>query len=111
MFNATRARVSADRIAFLCVTVIFLWAVGGAAGIAQTPSPSEEPSPSPTEEITDVCQIGQLCGNIVEPVKRGEDGSVNDPPGKYVRSLITIAFIALIAGTYMFIALRSGRGF
>lgn len=65
------------------------------------------PSPSPAEEITDVCQIGRLCGNIVEPVKRPEDGSVYDPPGNYLQSLITIALIALIAGTYLYIALRS----
>jgi len=95
------------------IVVILLWTLGTLPGasLAQETSPSEEPSPSPTEEISNECQIGQLCTDVGSKVKPGGgSGPINDPPGSYVKSLLTIAFIGLVVGAYMFIAL-TGRQF
>lgn len=57
-------------------------------------------SPTPSGD----CAIGVVCTNPLE-TGPGEQQPVNDPPGNYVRSLITIGFILLLVGTYLFVAL------
>ena len=89
--------------------LIMLGAMTARSPAQETPS-SEEPSPSPAKEGTETCQIGAICADIGEQVKPGTNtGPINDPPGDRVTSLLTIAFIALLAGTYMFIALTGRR--
>lgn len=90
----------------VAMMLIMLGALTAKSPAQETP----EPSPSPTEEGTETCQIGAICADVGEQVKPGTNtGPVNDPPGDRVTSLLTIAFIALLAGTYMFIALTGRR--
>ncbi len=94
----------------MAATLLMMLGVMTATSRAQEQSPSEEPSPSPSEEGTQTCQIGALCSDVGEQIRPGTDtGPVKDPPGDRVTSLLTIAFIALVAGTYMFIALTGRR--
>lgn len=93
----------------VAMLLVMLGAMTAKSPAQETP-PSEEPSPSPTKEGTETCQIGAICAEIGEQVKPGTNtGPVNDPPGDRVTSLVTIAFIGLLAGTYMFIALTGRR--
>ncbi len=77
------------------------------------PRPSLAPSgrayaqESPTSEPS--CAPGELCvpDEIPEPGEAGEGSRrpVNDPPGRYLRSLSTMGLIAVIVGAYFFLAL------
>ncbi len=93
----------------VAMLLIMLGAMTAESSAQETP-PSEEPSPSPTEDGTGNCQIGAICSDVGEQVKPGTNtGPINDPPGDRVTSLLTIAFIGLVTGTYMFIALTGRR--
>lgn len=58
----------------------------------------------------DECRAGELCGSGTREDRFQNDTRVDapDPPGNYVRSLITLGLIAAVIGTYLFIAL-TGR--
>lgn len=68
---------------------------------------AQESTPTPSPETTLICRIGQQCK--VEEVDSRQRGPVNDPPGNYVRSLITMGLIAFVVGTYLFFALSNRR--
>jgi hypothetical protein len=59
------------------------------------------------------CAPGELCvpDEVPEPgeAEEGSGGPVNDPPGRYLRSISTMALVALIVGTYFFVALTGKR--
>ena len=69
---------------------------------------AQEPPSQPDEG--DECRAGELCGSGTREDRFQNDTRVDapDPPGNYVRSLITLGLIAAVIGTYLFIAL-SGR--
>ena len=72
----------------------------GAAGFTQdlqSPGPGEAP-----------CRAGELCEREDAEEPSISQQPVNDPPGRYVRSLVTIGFIGALVGTYLFVAL-TGR--
>jgi hypothetical protein len=73
-------------------------AASRAGPVAQAPSPPETGPP---------CAEGQLCGNGGSDFKftTTPAGRVNDPPGAVTRSLTAIGLIALVLGTYLYIAL------
>lgn len=66
------------------------------AGLAQQPSPDLGEAP---------CQAGELCEREDAEEPSVSRQPVNDPPGRYLRSLVTIGFIAALVGTYLFVAL------
>ncbi|MEO7804336.1 MAG: hypothetical protein ABIS18_08165 [Actinomycetota bacterium] len=83
-------------VGLMAVTLSFL---GSGTAMAQ-----EEASPSPKS-----CGIGALCPEVGEQVKGGgSETKVDDPPGSYVASLVTLTLITLVVGGYVLFAL-TGR--
>jgi hypothetical protein len=75
--------------------------------VVALPAAAQEESPeSSTEEE---CLPGELCGPTEGEDPFGESGQpVVDPPGRHVRSLITIGLIISFLGAYLISAL-TGR--
>jgi hypothetical protein len=90
------------RLRAIVLLVALLWPAPGPA-FAQQPA---DPTPAAEEPG---CAPGELCGSG-DRDDRFETGNSQapDPPGNYVRSLISLGLIAAVIGTYLFIAL-SGR--
>jgi hypothetical protein len=87
-------------LAILVLTVSIALPVPAALGQQEGVSPETGGEP---------CKAGELCGNTdVEEPFGGSSRNANDPPGHYVRSLLTLGFIAVFIGSYLFIAL-TGR--
>ena len=64
----------------------------------------EEGEPPASGEET--CKAGELCGDTdVEEPFGGPAQEAEDPPGRYVRSLLTLGLIGAFIGSYLFIAL------
>jgi hypothetical protein len=88
-------------LAILALTVFF--GLLGPAALAQ----QEGLSPAPAGG--EPCRAGELCGNTdVDDPFGGSSRRVEDPPGRYVRSLSTMGLIAIFIGSYLFVAL-TGR--
>jgi DNA-binding transcriptional LysR family regulator len=90
----------AERLAALVLAAAFL-APSVALGQETTPEPPAE----------DVCRAGELCGSGDRDDRFQNEGRVEapDPPGNYARSVTTLALIAAVVGTYLFIALTGRR--
>jgi hypothetical protein len=54
----------------------------------------------------ETCKAGELCdsGEVEEPFGESTQ-EVLDPPGRYVRSLLTLGLIGAFVGSYLFMAL------
>lgn len=64
----------------------------------------EEGEPPASGEET--CRAGELCDSGVVEEPFGESTQeVLDPPGRYVRSLLTLGLIGAFIGSYLFMAL------
>ena len=64
----------------------------------------EEGEPPASGE--EICKAGELCvsGEVEEPFGESTQEAL-DPPGRYVRSLLTLGLIGAFIGSYLFIAL------
>lgn len=92
-------------LGILLLTTIWLFALF-AVPIAQ----SQEPTETPTSGTEQPCAVGELCLDVGREVKPGQfEGSVNDPPGKYVRSIVTMAAIVVFLLMYLYVALSGKR--
>jgi hypothetical protein len=83
----------------LTILIIALWlSVPAATGFAQQ---LESPGPGGVP-----CKAGELCGSGDNADRlRNNPQPVVDPPGRYLRSLVTLGLIAALVGTYLFVAL------
>lgn len=91
--------------------LLLLIVVSSIVVAAAFPVYSQESTETPEPQQEDQCQVvGELCADVDDRVERvGPTGPVNDPPGSYVRSLITIAAIAFVVLAYLFVALTGKR--
>lgn len=83
-----------------------IWGAAWAQEATEAPPDTQQGGP---------CKVGELCldesnsGGTPFPDVDSPTGAVNDPPGAYARSLLTLAAIAVLVGIYLFIALTGKR--
>ena len=78
--------------------------------LAGPDAPAQEDAGPPGSP--DKCRPGELCGTgDVEERSAGSQGSAPEVPGRHLRALITLGFIAAIIGTYLFVALTGRNPF
>lgn len=97
-----RSVLKATLIVGICLMLFWLAAASWA----------QEPTPVPTSDDQPPCEVGQLCetGNGDHPTfGTTKKGHVNDPPGAFSRSLITIGIIAVLLGAYIYFAFTGTR--